>query len=232
MDHAADKANLAGNPTMHKVAELRATEVETRNFASIDFILPGMLGFSLLSAGVFGTAFVFFNLRNPLVLKRFFATPIRRPYIVLGEGLSRVVFSTLTSSFIIVVGHFVFGFTLVNGLTTFLLMLLLAFLGLFVFMGFGFIVSSVAPNESTIPVLANIITLPQFLMAGTFFPIEAFPVWLQPVCKILPLTYLNDAMRKVAFEGVGLSSLGPQLGIIGLWGVIVYAAAIKVFRWE
>src|SRR5258708_24888997 len=53
--------------------------------------------------------------------------------------------------------------------TTLFRSLLLSFLGLFVFMGFGFIVSSVAPNETVIPVLANIITLPQFLLAGTFF---------------------------------------------------------------
>jgi ABC-2 type transport system permease protein len=30
------------------------------------------LGFSLLSAGVFGVAFMFYSLRNTLVLKRFF----------------------------------------------------------------------------------------------------------------------------------------------------------------
>src|SRR5688572_10347362 len=72
LEHATDKANLGGNPTIHKVAELKSTEIATRKFTSIDFILPGMLGFSLLSAGVFGTAFVFFNLRNTLVLKRFF----------------------------------------------------------------------------------------------------------------------------------------------------------------
>ncbi|HSZ31765.1 MAG TPA: hypothetical protein VK772_00565, partial [Puia sp.] len=33
-----------------------------RQYTMIDFILPGMLGFSLLSAAVFGVAFVFFNL--------------------------------------------------------------------------------------------------------------------------------------------------------------------------
>jgi ABC-2 type transport system permease protein len=55
---------------------------------------------------------------------------------------------------------------------------------------------------------------------------------LQPVCKILPLTYLNDAMRKVAFEGAGLMDVTTQLGVILLWGVIIYFAAVKVFRWE
>jgi ABC-2 type transport system permease protein len=111
-------------------------------------------------------------------------------------------------------------------------MLILSTIGLIVFMGFGFAVSGIAKNESAVPPIANIITLPQFLLSGTFFSITAFPAWLQPICKILPLTYLNDAMRKVAFEGASLFSVGKQIGIVGLWGVAVYFLAVKVFKWE
>ena len=186
----------------------------------------------MLSTGVFGTAFVFFNLRQTLVIKRFFATPIRKPFIVMGEALARMVFAMLGAAFLIALGHYAFGFTLINGLTTVAEMLVLSAMGLIVFMGFGFVVSGIAKSESTIPPLANIITLPQFLLSGTFFGVENFPTWLQPICKMLPLTYLNDAMRKVAFEGASLLDLGPQLAVITLWGVIIYAIAVKVFRWE
>ncbi|HEV3252424.1 MAG TPA: ABC transporter permease [Puia sp.] len=206
--------------------------VQGREYTMIDFILPGMLGFSLLSAGIFGVAFLFFNLRQMLVLKRFFATPINRKYIVLGEALSRVLFQLLTAIVIILVGHFVFKFTLVNGIQTFLEMILLSFFGLIVFMGFGFIISSVSKNESSIPPFANLITLPQFLLGGTFFSTDAFPSWLQKFCEILPLKQLNDAMRNVAFEGAHITDCGKQLGILGLWGIIVYAIAFKVFKWE
>lgn len=203
-----------------------------RVYKTIDFILPGQLGFSLLSAGVFGVAFLFFNLRQQLVLKRFFATPIRKGYILFGEGISRVLFQLITAVVILLIGRFVFGFTLVHGVVTFLEMLVLSLVGLIVFMGFGFVVSGLAKNESTIPPFANMFTLPQFLLAGTFFSIDTFPKWLQPICRVLPLTHLNDAMRNVAFEGSHLIDCGKQLGILGLWGIAIYAVAIKVFRWE
>ena len=203
-----------------------------RVYKTIDFILPGQLGFSLLSAGVFGVAFLFFNLRQQLVLKRFFATPIRKGYILFGEGISRVLFQLITAVVILLIGRFVFGFTLVHGVVTFLEMLVLSLVGLIVFMGFGFVVSGLAKNESTIPPFANMFTLPQFLLAGTFFSIDTFPKWLQPICRVLPLTHLNDAMRNVAFEGSHLIDCGKQLGILGLWGIGIYAIAIKVFRWE
>ena len=203
-----------------------------REYKTIDFILPGQLGFSLLSTGVFGVAFMFFNLRNTLVLKRFFATPISRTYIVLGEGLSRVTFQMLTAVVIIAVGYFFFDFTLIHGFTTFFEMLVLSFIGLIVFMGFGYIVSGLAKNDSTIPPFANLITLPQFLLGGTFFSAEAFPKWLQPISKALPLTHLNTAMRSVAFEGQNLWDVKAEIGILILWGIAVYAIAIKVFKWE
>lgn len=215
-----------------KIAEIRESKIQGRKYKTIDFILPGQLGFSLLSTGVFGTAFVFLSLRITLVIKRFFATPINRASIVIGEALSRLVFALAGALVIILIGHFLFDFTLVNGPVTVLNMLALSALGLFVFMGFGFTVSGIARNESSVPPIANIITLPQFLLSGTFFSVEAFPGWLQPISKALPLTYLNDAMRKVAFEGASLFDVSTQIGILLLWAVIIYAVAVKVFKWE
>ncbi len=225
-------AKLGKQPTYAAIAMSSSDIKEVREYKTIDFILPGQLGFSLLSAGVFGVAFLFFNLRQTLVLKRFFATPISRKYIVLGEALSRVLFQLITSVTILLIGHFVFGFTLVHGALTFFELLVLSFIGLMVFMGFGFIISGLAKNESSIPPLANLITLPQFLLSGTFFTIDVFPTWLQPICRVLPLTHLNDAMRKIAFEGAHLTDCGKQIGILFLWGIFAYAVAIKVFKWE
>ena len=206
--------------------------IQGRRYSIIDFILPGMLGFSLLSAAIFGVAFLFFSLRQQLVLKRFYATPIGKKYIILGEGLARVLFQLITAVVIILIGKLAFSFTLIHGWVTFSEMLLLSLFGLIVFMGFGFIISSVAKSESTIPPFANLFTLPQFLLGGTFFSTEAFPSWLQKICEVLPLKQLNDAMRNVSFEGAHLTDCGKQLGILAVWGIVVYAVAIKVFKWE
>ena len=232
----SDKINntkFADRPSYAMADRVQPIEREVvREYKTIDFILPGQLGFSLLSSGVFGVAFMFFNLRSTLVLKRFFATPISRTHIILGEGLARVIFQMVTAIVIILAGYYIFGFTLVNGFRTLMEMLLLSFIGLIIFMGFGFIVSGLAKNDSAIPPFANLITLPQFLLGGTFFSVEAFPKWLQPISKALPLTHLNTAMRAVAFEGQNLWEVRSEIGILLLWGIAVYIVAIKVFKWE
>ncbi len=218
-------------PSIAMVSD-EVVKIPGRIYRTIDFILPGQLGFSLLSAGVFGVAFIFFSLRQTLVLKRFYATPIKRPYIVLGEAISRVLFGMITAVVILCFGHYAFKFTWVNGWITFLELMVLSFIGLVVFMGFGFIVSGLAKNESVIPPLANLITLPQFLIGGTFFSTDVFPGWLKSIADIMPLKHLNDAMRNVAFEGAHLNNCMKQIGILAIWGVAVYVIAIKVFKWE
>src|SRR6202008_522405 len=100
---------------INSIADVDVHYTEVREYKQIDFILPGQLGFSLLAAGVFGTAFVFFNLRQTLVLKRFFATPVRREIIVVSEGIARMMFQMLGAVIIISFGNMFFGYTLSNG---------------------------------------------------------------------------------------------------------------------
>lgn len=225
-----DKWQFPNRPTVATINVLQPTT--GRIYRDIDFVLPGQLGFSILAAGLFGVAFLFFNLRETLVLKRLSATPINRLNIILGETLARVIFQLIIISIIILIGHFGFKFTLVNGWITVLELLLLSFFGLLVFMGFGFFVSGFAKSINTIPAFTNLLGFPQFMLAGTFFPVNNLPNWLQVISKILPLTYLNNAMRKVAFEGVHLTGCLTELGALAIWGVIIYFAAIKLFKWE
>ena len=48
----------------------------------------------------------------------------------------------------------------------------------------------------------------------------------------LPLTYLNDALRKISFDGASLWDVRIDILVLLLWGVIIYAIAGKVFKWE
>lgn len=225
-----DSQAFPGRPSFSALAQ--PVMLPGREYRMIDFVLPGMLGFSLLSAAIFGVAFLFYNLRQLLVLKRFFATPILKTYIILGEGLSRVAFQMITAVVIIGLGYLCFHFTLIHGWETFLDMLVLSFIGLVVFMGAGFIVSSVAETENVIPFFANIVVLPQFLLGGALFSTDVFPAWLQKFCAVLPLTQLNNALRNVAFEGANLWDVKSQIGYLLIWGIVVYAIATKVFKWE
>jgi ABC-2 type transport system permease protein len=215
-----------------KLAELELSEVSGRRYKAIDFILPGQLGFALFNTGIFGLAFTFFSLRERLIIKRIFASPVKKWVFISSEVLSRTIIAMFQATIIILTGVLAFDFTLAHGVWTLLTMLILAFLGLFMSFGIGLSISSIARDENTIPPLAQLVSLPQFLMAGTFFPIEVLPDWLQPIAKVMPLRYLSEAMRVVSFEGVGLDHVWKEILAILLWSVVIYAITIKVFKWE
>jgi ABC-2 type transport system permease protein len=219
-------------PNKPAYAEITTIEQKGRAYKMIDFFLPGMIGFSLIGAAIFGVAFGFFSMRETLVLKRLYASPIKRGYIIMGESLARVIFQLLVVVVLIGFGAYFYGFTLANGIFTFVDMLILSFLALLVFMGFGFFIASIARNQNVIPIYANLFMFPQYFLSGTFFSRDALPEFLQPILKFLPLTALNDAMRRVSFEGTSLASCWPEIAILCTWGILVYVATVKVFRWE
>lgn len=203
-----------------------------REFHYIDFALPGMIGFALLSTAIFSTAFGLIFLKKTLVLKRIFATPTRPGSIILGQGLARLIVALLQTILLLAFGIIVFNFHLAHGWTTAVEMLLLSTFGLVVFLGFGLFISGISSDENAVAPLANLITLPQFLFSGTFFSTDAFPKFVQPIANNLPLSYLNVAMRKIATEGAGLQDiLWYLLGLIA-WGIFAYFLASRTFKWQ
>jgi ABC-2 type transport system permease protein len=102
-------------PDRRSVATITQSVEEGRKYRMIDFFLPGMIGFSLIGSAVFGISFLFYSLRETLVLKRMYSTPIKRQYIILGESISKVIFNLLTVVVLIGFGHYMYHFTLAQG---------------------------------------------------------------------------------------------------------------------
>ncbi|MFY0255438.1 ABC transporter permease [Chitinophaga sp. 30R24] len=232
LQEAASQLNRKILPGQPVPASIHAITVPGRIYRKIDFILPGQLGFSLLMAGVFGSAFLLFDLRHTLVLKRIYVTPIKPSFLLLGEMFSRLLFQIICFIVITALGYYAFHFTLVNGLLTFIEMLLLSVFGLIIFMGIGFIISGLIRNESSIAPVANTLTVPQILLCGLFFPVDNYPVWLRIFCDLLPLTFFVDGLRKIAFEGLHIWQIPVQLGGLVIWAIIVAMLSVRSFKWE
>lgn len=223
-----EKANLRS-----KLVQVNEPVIsEVKRYRQIDFILPGQLGFSILFATLFGVAFTFFNLREQLVLKRFYASPVNRIHILLGIGMSRLFFQLINVIVLILFGHFFLNFTLQNGVVTVLEMLAMSIYMLFLLMGVGLIFSSIVKSDASIPLWINLFGFPQMMLSGTFFPIEVFPSWLQVICRALPLTQFNDAIRKISFEGLHLTDCLKEIGIMGIWILVTYIILVRVIKWE
>ena len=67
---------------------------------------------------------------------------------------------------------------------------------------------------------------------SVFFSSARFPKAAQPLIQALPLTALNNALRAVMLEGRSLAAIGGELAVVAAWGVVSFALALKIFRWQ
>jgi ABC-2 type transport system permease protein len=208
----------------------------------IDFLFPGLIGTNLMGGGLFGVGFLIVDMRVRKLLKRYLATPMKKSDFMLSIMLSRMLFVFTEIGIMLGVAHIpYFGLT-VHG--NWLVLILLVVMGGGCFSGIGLLIASRVRTLETASGLMNAFMLPQWLVSGVFFSSDAFPAFLQPLIKLLPLTALNSGLRAVINDGGGFESLvlppGGQwydvlfspLVVLGAWGVVGFVGAIKLFKWR
>jgi ABC-2 type transport system permease protein len=133
---------------------------------------------------------------------------------------------------ILVLGVLVFQFYLPRGIVTFIELLIISAIGLVAFLGFGYLIAGLSSDENAASPLTNLVTLPQFLLSGTFFSTDFLPKWIQPIANNLPLSYFNMAVRKITTEGGTLFDTWPYMAGLLVWGAVMYLLAAKTFKWQ
>lgn len=206
-----------------------AKSTAKQGLTQFDYVFAGLLGFSLLGAGIFGPTSVFPKLKERGVLRRYHTTTLKVWQYFLGNTISNTIVGLLSIATMFVVGLTVFN---LNMRGNYLVLGLLVSLGAIMLFGIGLAVGGWAKNERQAAPLAQIITFPMMFLSGSFFPRFLMPEWLQGITNYLPLTPVIDAARLIITENRGVFDLLPQFGIILGWCVVVYLIAFRVFRWE
>ncbi|MCA9325190.1 ABC transporter permease [Candidatus Saccharibacteria bacterium] len=203
--------------------------INSKSLRSFDYAFTGIMGFAILGAGIFGPMNVFPELKKMGILRRLHTTPLRVWQYFLSNMLSNSITGLLSIAAMFVVAILVFHLKIVGNL--FELTLFLTF-GIMMVLGIGLALGGWAKNERQVAPLGNIIVFPMMFLTGVFIPRFLMPDWLQNLSFYMPLTPVIDGARMILSEGKSLLDLGPQLGIMAVWMVIIYAIAFRVFRWE
>jgi ABC-2 type transport system permease protein len=211
------------------VLSVETIGVKTNNLTYIDFLLPGIIGLSIMQLGIFSVAFAFISYKTTGALRRIQATPTHPLYFITAQAITRLLMGIAQVVLLLGLGVALFKFQLLGSLALFMF---ISILGELVFLAFGFAVAGYAKNENQAAPLSQLITFPMIFLSGTFFPRDAFPSWLRSITDYFPLTYLADALRKVSNDGATLFQVGGDVIGLIVWGIIMFAITVKVFRWE
>ncbi|HET7825558.1 MAG TPA: ABC transporter permease [Anaeromyxobacter sp.] len=216
----------AGRADRLEPRDERVTEPGARY---VDFLVPGLVGMNIMSAGMWGIGWVIVEDRQKKLLRRMVATPMRRSDYLLAFVLVRLLFLVLEVPVLVGFGRLAFGVPLRGSVVT---LGALAVLGALAFAGLGLLVASRARNTQTASGLMNLVMMPMFVLSGVFFSAENFPAFMQPVVRALPLTALNDGFRAVMNDGAGLVALLPQAALLAFVAAGSFGAALRLFRWS
>jgi ABC-2 type transport system permease protein len=218
-----------GNPPGGAVAPpLTFQSVQSRDLGYIDFLVPGIVGMTVMQLGLFGVAFGFVHLKRTGALRRLFATPTSPAYFLGAQVASRLIIAFAQVTILFGIGIW-FGLQMFGDYLTLAAIVLL---GSVIFLAVGFAIAGWAKNEDQAAPVANLISLPMMFLSGVFFPRDAMPDLLASITQFMPLTYVNQALREVVNDGAGFSSLGPELLGMGVWAIITFLLAIRLFKWE
>jgi ABC-2 type transport system permease protein len=204
-------------------------QTNEHSLSSFDYTFTGLLGFSILGAGIFGPMNVFPELKKMGILRRLHTTPLRVWQYFLSTMLGQAITGLMSLAVMLIVAISIFDLKVVGNY--FELAVFLAF-GIIMVLGIGLALGGWAKNERQVAPLGNIIVFPMMFLTGVFFPRFLMPQWLQNVTTFMPLTPVVDGARMILTEGKSLFDLGSQLGIMAVWCVIIYFIAFRVFRWE
>lgn len=208
---------------------VKAESTATKGLTQFDYTFSGILGFTLLSLGIFGPTTVFPRLKQRGVLRRYHTTTLKVWQYFTGNVISNGIIGILAVAFMFTAAVLFFD---LNMRGNYFILGSVVILGTTLLFGIGLALGGWAKNENQAAPLAQLVTLPMMFLSGVFFPTFLMPEFLQNITKFIPLTPIIDSVRLVITEGASYADLAPQFAIMAAWTVVVYFIAFKVFRWE
>jgi len=208
---------------------LNVEDVKARSQNYLDFLLPGLLAFTLMQISIAGSGYNIVEFRRKGILKRLFVTPIQPRNFIGGLVLARSLICLFQLSLLLSFAVWVIG---VNIAGNFAALYLVIMMGTALFLSLGFCLGSLAKTQQAIQALGTLVTFPQMFLSGIFYPIDNLPALIQPVAQLLPLSFVVTSLREIAVNGATLLQIIPSIAGLLVWAIVALVLAIRLFVWK
>jgi len=209
--------------------QLNIEDIQDRPLRYIDFLLPGLLAFTLMQISISGSGFNIVEFRRKGILKRLFVTPLKPKDFIIGVVIARLLLCLVQLTLMLCIAIFFMGVSIAGNIAALYFIIIL---GTIVFLCIGFSLGSIAKTQQSIQGLANLVIFPQMFLSGIFYPIQSLPEILQPIAAALPLSFIATALREISTNGMTLLGILPNLAGIATWLLIGFFVSTRYFVWK
>jgi ABC-2 type transport system permease protein len=199
----------------------------TRNIRYIDFFIPGVIGMTLLTTGVFGAVNTNGRYRELKIIKKLATTPLSKLEWILGMVGYQMILATISLVVILFFGYAIFGVTATIDIYTVGLVVAASLL----FPGIGMVLANFVKEAESADAAANAITFPMMFLAGTFWPRETLPDIMKVIANFMPLTYVNDGLRDALIYAEPAQALNNTLIALGLAAFFIVLGSV-LMNWK
>jgi ABC-2 type transport system permease protein len=201
--------------------------VGSQIFTYIDYLIPGLIGFSILTSPMFSMVNISSTWKRDKLFRQLSLTPLTRAEWFAAAMIWYVLLAIIAAFVMILVGRSVFGAHVspVAWMFPFLVA------GPVLFVSLGLIAGSVSKTPETAAVIGNVILFPMMFLSGTFFPVSGFPPYLQTVAHVLPLYYVIDGLNDGILFSNSAGALRDLIIVLGV-AVVLFGVAASVFSWR
>jgi ABC-2 type transport system permease protein len=202
-------------------------QVGSQVYTYIDYLIPGLIGFSILTSPMFSMVDVASSYRKDGIFRQLSLTPLTRAEWLTSHILWYMGLTFVTAGIMIGAGIALFGahVEVTLSLIPFLIV------GPFLFVSLGMLAGSVAKTPESAALIGNIITFPMMFLSGTFFQVSMFPPALQSFAHVLPLYYIIDGMNQVMLFTNTTRAL-TDVVIAFAAAIVLFLLAVRFFKWR
>jgi ABC-type polysaccharide/polyol phosphate export permease len=194
----------------------------------IDFLIPGLIAFSIMTSSLYGTGMTVVSNRRESLLKRYLATPMNPLNYIVSHIVGRGFILAVELVTVLLAGWLMFDFVVsgrIGGLVAF------AALGAAAFTAIAMLLGARTSNVAAMNGITNLIAIPMMIVGGVWFARSNFPDWIAEPVRLLPLTALVDGLRKIALEGLPLTAVGFEIVVLTVYLVACTLATKVLFKW-
>jgi len=195
--------------------------------SSFNFV-PGVLGMIMLLICAMMTSIAIVREKEMGTMEILLVSPMKPIYIILSKITPYFVLSCVNFATIMLLSVFVLGVPIAG---SFISLVAVSLLYIFVSLSFGLLVSTITNSQQAAMLVSGMgLMIPVMLLSGMMFPIENMPLPLQWLSCVVPARWYIAAVKAIMIEGLGITSVLKEVGILCLMGTILVTISLKKFK--
>lgn len=190
-------------------------------------MVPALIGLILTFIGTIITSIGMVREREQGTLEQLAVMPFSPAAVILGKITPYFILACVDMVIITLLGMWVFDVPFNGSVSAFVLG---AAIFLFVVLGLGALISTVSQTTGQAVQVAMMTLLPQVLLSGMIFPLDAMAAGVRWLGYLLPLTYFTKIAQGIMLRDASWAYLWPWLAILVVMAIVIFGTAILRLR--